>query len=62
MVEFADLFESEAEEFQKKAKVGIRTLIAYCKAHPQWVHDLVLLSPCDVRLTWKFNRCMEINA
>ena len=51
MVEFADLFESEAEEFQKKAKVGIRTLIAYCKTHPQWVHDLVLLSPCDVRLT-----------
>ena len=33
MVEFADLFESEAEEFQKKAKVGIRTLIARCKAH-----------------------------
>ena len=33
MVEFADLFESEAEEFQKKAKVGIPTLIACYKAH-----------------------------
>ena len=33
MVEFADLFESEAEEFQKKAKVGIHILIAHCKAH-----------------------------
>ena len=33
MVEFADLFESEAEEFQKKAKVGIPTLFACCKTH-----------------------------
>ena len=28
MVEFSDLFESEAEEFQKKAKVGFIPLMA----------------------------------
>ena len=47
MVEFADLFESEAEEFQKKAKVGIRTLIDYCKTHLQMVQHLDLLFPHD---------------
>lgn len=53
MVEFADLFESEAEEFQKKAKVGIPTLIVHCKTHLQWVHDLNLLSPRDGHMTIK---------
>ncbi len=32
MVEFADLFESEpAEEFQKKAKVGIRIQLLFAR-------------------------------
>ena len=52
MVEFADLFESEAEEFQKKAKVGIRTLIELLQGPSavgswlgfalslRWLHDI----------------------
>ena len=50
MVEFDDLFESEGE-FQKKAKVGISTLIYLNKAHQKWVHDLDPLSPCEGQMT-----------